>query len=61
MMDVQYLITSKAREYGLDPDTMLKIADIESKFDPKARNPSGASGVFQFMPSTWQQYGKGGF
>ena len=60
MMDVQSLITSKAREYGLDPDTMLKIADIESKFDPKARNPSGASGVFQFMPSTWQQYGKGG-
>jgi peptidoglycan hydrolase CwlO-like protein len=30
------------------------VADIESDFDPLAVNPStGASGVFQFMPSTW--------
>ena len=30
------------------------VADRESHFDPKAYNPnSGASGVFQFVPSTW--------
>ncbi len=30
------------------------VAQRESKFDPNAYNPnSGASGVFQFIPSTW--------
>jgi soluble lytic murein transglycosylase-like protein len=30
------------------------VADRESNFHPDAYNPrSGASGVFQFIPSTW--------
>ena len=34
--------------------TAMCVADRESNFDPKAYNPnSGASGVFQFIPSTW--------
>ena len=41
------------------------VANRESHFHPKAYNPnSGASGVFQFIPSTWawasQQAGYGG-
>jgi soluble lytic murein transglycosylase-like protein len=31
----------------------LTIARRESNFDPRAENPSGASGLFQFMPSTF--------
>jgi hypothetical protein len=31
----------------------LMIARRESNFDPRAENPSGASGLFQFMPSTF--------
>ena len=31
----------------------LMIARRESNYDPRAQNPSGASGLFQFMPSTF--------
>ena len=32
----------------------LRIIDCESNGDPDAYNPySGASGLFQFLPSTW--------
>lgn len=32
----------------------LRILDCESNGDPDAYNPySGASGLFQFLPSTW--------
>lgn len=30
-----------------------RVAMCESGDNPYARNPSGASGLFQFMPSTW--------
>lgn len=33
--------------------TLIQIAECESHLDPYAGNPSGASGLFQFMPSTW--------
>ena len=33
----------------------LCVAEAESGFDPRAVNPStGAAGVFQFLPSTWE-------
>jgi hypothetical protein len=50
-----------ANKYGIDPEYLRKTAWIESKGNPQARNAgSGASGVFQFIPSTWKQYGNGG-
>ena len=37
-----------------DYHTAMCVADRESNFDPDAYNQrSGASGVFQFIPSTW--------
>jgi soluble lytic murein transglycosylase-like protein len=33
---------------------LLAVAWCESRLNPYARNPSGASGLFQFMPSTWR-------
>jgi len=32
---------------------MRRKAWCESRMNPWARNPSGASGLFQFLPSTW--------
>lgn len=33
--------------------TMRRRAWCESRFNRFAHNPSGASGLFQFLPSTW--------
>ena len=43
-------------QYGL-PFELLNIALIESGFDPEARSPSGAVGMWQFMKRTGKQYG----
>lgn len=56
------IITSAANRYGIDPDLAKRIAHIETggTFDPRAFNKgSKASGLFQFIPSTWSQYGNG--
>lgn len=33
---------------------MRRIPACESRWDPYARNPSGSSGLYQFLPSTWR-------
>lgn len=40
-----------------DERILRRFAALESAFDPAAQNPSGASGLFQFMPATARQYG----
>jgi soluble lytic murein transglycosylase-like protein len=37
-------------EYGLDPNLVATVMQIESCGDPKARSSAGASGLFQVMP-----------
>lgn len=44
-------IVGVALEYGLDPNDLLRVAQYESGMNPQARNPSGAAGIFQLMPS----------
>ena len=51
--DVPTLIADAANRWGLDPQTMLRIAWCESRWDPNARGPGGAAGVFQIVPQTW--------
>lgn len=53
---------AKARDaYGVDPGYMNRLIDIESKGNPNAVNAtSGATGLTQFVPGTWKQYGQGG-
>ena len=52
-------ISAAAKKYGLSERTMLTMAYIESRGDPNASNPSGAKGIYQFMPGTAQHYGLG--
>ncbi|MCU0427082.1 MAG: lytic transglycosylase domain-containing protein [Candidatus Kapabacteria bacterium] len=48
---VQDLIRRIAREENVNADYMLKVAAIESEFNPEAFNPrSGAAGLFQILP-----------
>lgn len=61
-MDTKAIISEAATRYGLDPDTALRVAAIETggTFDPRAQNPSSsAGGLFQFLDATWKQYGNG--
>ena len=52
--DVAAIIRSAAAQWGADPDQMLRVAYCESHYNPYAVNASsGASGLFQFLPSTW--------
>ena len=34
------------------PPELVWVAEVESSFDPKARSPAGAVGLFQLMPAT---------
>jgi soluble lytic murein transglycosylase-like protein len=53
--DMIAIITAAARRYGQSPAEMIRVARCESSLNPRAVNrSSGASGLFQFLPSTWR-------
>jgi membrane-bound lytic murein transglycosylase D len=39
------------------PAQLVWIAEVESSFDPRARSPQGAAGLFQLMPATAKRFG----
>jgi hypothetical protein len=52
---IEGMIRAAARRWGLSEAVMVRIARCESGLDPRAYNrSSGASGVFQAIPSTWR-------
>jgi len=56
--DVQNEILYQAQIYGVDPDTALRIAFCESRYDIYAKNPkSSAYGIYQFTTPTWKYIG----
>jgi hypothetical protein len=55
--DIQQMIARVAREEGVPEDWMLRAAYHESKFDPKAKARTGASGLYQIMPQFLGDYG----
>lgn len=47
------LIAERATAAGLDPNVMIRIAELESSLNPNAKNPrSSAGGLFQFTDGT---------
>ena len=52
--EIMRIITESANQYGVNPQTMLRIAKCESGFDTQAKNKvSTATGTFQFTAGTW--------
>lgn len=39
------------------PEQLVWVAEVESGFDPEARSPVGAAGLFQLMPATARSLG----
>ncbi len=50
------MITREFSALGL-PEEMAYVAWAETQFDPRAKSPAGAAGMWQMMPSTAQSYG----
>lgn len=44
------------RDEGV-PEELINVALLESKFDPTAKSPAGAKGMWQFMKGTAKLYG----
>lgn len=45
-------IAHAENQYSIPPDLLARLLYQESRFNPSARNPSGATGIAQFMPAT---------
>ena len=39
------------------PEQLVWVAEVESGFNPRARSPAGAGGLFQLMPATAKELG----
>lgn len=56
--EITAMIKEVAAEYGVPAEFMLKAAQIESNFDPSAKNPrSSAGGLFQQIDSNAKEFG----
>src|SRR5256886_13047647 len=51
--EIEAIIRDAAAAQGADAEQLVRVAYCESRLNPGAYNASGASGLFQFLPSTW--------
>lgn len=52
ILSVQDIVAKAAAEHQLDPALLNAMIWVESRFEPKAKSPSGARGLMQLMPAT---------
>jgi len=60
-IDYNQMARALAQFGNLDPlqNYYRRVAQIESGSNPTAAAPSGAKGLYQFIPRTWSAYGQG--
>jgi len=52
--DVMSILEEASARTGVSKEELIRAAKQESNFNPNAKSPSGATGLFQFLPKTWQ-------
>ena len=55
--DVEILVKQYAPDYGMDPELVLALINVESRFDANAVSPKNAQGLMQLVPATAQRFG----
>ena len=51
------LVNRLAPRYGLEPELVLALIEVESNFDPNAHSPKDAQGLMQLIPPTAVRFG----
>ncbi len=54
---VTILVRRLAPQYGLRPDLVLAVIEVESNYDPNARSAKNALGLMQLIPETASRFG----
>jgi soluble lytic murein transglycosylase-like protein len=55
--DLQPYIDGLSRQYGIDPELVNAVIEVESAWNPRARSRKGALGLMQLLPSTGLRLG----
>jgi len=55
--EMNSLAERKAWEYGLNPELVKSVIEVESSWNPYARSRKGALGLMQLMPETARELG----
>lgn len=55
--DIELLVQRWAPEYSIDPNFVLALIAVESKFDFNAVSPKNAQGLMQLIPATAERFG----
>ena len=50
--EIQAIVKEISSDFGIDPEFILAVIEVESGFNPSAVSPAGAIGLMQLMPGT---------
>ncbi|WP_295450273.1 transglycosylase SLT domain-containing protein [uncultured Thiodictyon sp.] len=54
---IERLVRALAPEFGLNPELVLAVVEVESNFIPTAQSPKRAQGLMQLIPATASRFG----